>query len=91
MTSYAQGMRRKTFRPGAKVGEGIPRQVGANIYRARQGACVSQATAAECLGVTQSTMSKIEAGKVVPNAVQLFLLARRFNVSVGAFFEYCSA
>ncbi len=85
--SYAQGMRRKNIRPGAKVGAGIAQQVGWRIRSARFGACVSQKDAAAVLGIGQPTLSKIETGNVVPNAVQLLLLAVRFNVPVADFFE----
>ena len=56
--------------------------IGAAIKQARQECIMTQAEAAKWMGIRQCTMSKIEAGKIIPNAVQLYVMATVFNVTV---------
>lgn len=65
----------------------IALNVGVAIRARRRGACMSQLGAADALGVSQGNYSRIETGKVVPNAVQLVLLAQAFRCHPGQFFR----
>ena len=62
--------------------------IGREIKAARLNVGATQLDAAQCLWVTQGNYSKIEAGKITLNAVQLYKLARLFKVQVSQFYAW---
>lgn len=74
-------------KPGAISEKGISRLVGYNLRKARRGRVLLQSEAAEMLGMVQSSLSRIEAGKVNPTVVQLVKMARLYRTTLAGLLD----
>jgi transcriptional regulator with XRE-family HTH domain len=61
--------------------EEIKTKLGKSIYGARRKAGLTQAEVAAAIGVSQSLISDWEKGNTVPLAINIYQLARLFNIS----------
>lgn len=60
--------------------------MGFLVY-ARKKQRIKQSEIAECLGVTQATVSRIESLKHQPTLNQIFAIAKKLNLKIGIYFE----